>query len=160
MSNKRNSKIISIILISVCIMISLGIIPFSTGFCDGIIPDADSIGKGVFYILNKCVENEKELRYVTSRGTLYAAFFDLCLLVSAVYGRKGFIVISALGGWISLLICLIRLINMNGFDKIFDLDDCGLTIGFWIPFILFIICFFISLSISSYKKCLEINNLL
>lgn len=43
MSNKRNSKIISIILISVCIMISLGIIPFSTGFCYGIIPDSDSI---------------------------------------------------------------------------------------------------------------------
>lgn len=56
------------------------------------------------------------------------------------------------------LFLTLTVFNMNGFDKIFDLYDCGLTIGFWVPFILFIICFFISLSISSYKKRLEINN--
>lgn len=75
----------------------------------------------------------------------------LIMFFISLTGKKGlFITANVIG----IVIWFKQIIDYgmedNGFERLFDLDDCSISIGTWIAIILYIICFVIA--ISSKKK--------
>ena len=98
-----NNKYTSIIIMSVVMMVSLIVIPFSTGWLDGLIPEFDDLGHGLFDVFRELVEDGKDAwRSVIVRGTLFAAFCDVILFLSSVCKSKIMSVLSTLGGIITM----------------------------------------------------------
>lgn len=149
-STTNSNKFTYIIVMSIAMMLSLIIIPFSTGWLDGLIPEVDDLGHGLFDVLQELAEDgEDAWRSVIVRGTLFAAICDVILFLASVCKSKIMSILSALGGIITMVWSMFMYIDLNDFDAVFDFDDCGTTIGFWIPFILFIICFILAVRIPS-----------
>ena len=147
-STTNDNKYTYIIVMSMVMMLSLIIIPFSTGWRDGLIPEVDDLGQGLFNVFQEFVEDsEGAWRNIVVRGTLFAAICDAVMALAAVCKSKIMSILSALGGIITMVWSLFMYIDINDFDAVFDFEDCGTTIGFWIPFILFIICFVLAVSI-------------
>lgn len=154
-----NNKYTSIIIMSIVMMASLIIIPFSTGWLDGVIPEFDDLGHGLFDVLRELVEDGKDAwRSVIVRGTLFAAVCDVILFLSSVCKSKIMSVLSTLGGIITMAWSMFIYIDLNDFDAVFDFDNCGTTIGFWIPFVLFIICFISAVRIPSKSSDLSMDS--
>jgi len=149
-STTNSNKFTYIIIMSIAMMLSLIIIPFSTGWLDGLIPEVDDLGHGLFDVLQELAEDgEDAWRSVIVRGTLFAAICDVILFLASVCKSKIMSILSSLGGIITMVWSMFMYIDLNDFDAVFDFDDCGTTIGFWIPFILFIICFILAVRIPS-----------
>lgn len=154
-----NNKYTSIIIMSIVMMVSLIIIPFSTGWLDGVIPEFDDLGHGLFDVFRELVEDGKDAwRSVIVRGTLFAAVCDVILFLSSVCKSKIMSVLSTLGGIITMAWSMFMYIDLNDFDAVFDFDNCGTTIGFWIPFVLFIICFISAVRIPSKSSDLSMDS--
>ena len=154
-----NNKYTSIIIMSIVMMVSLIIIPFSTGWFDGVIPEFDDLGHGLFDVFRELVEDGKDAwRSVIVRGTLFAAVCDVILFLSSVCKSKIMSVLSTLGGIITMAWSMFMYIDLNDFDAVFDFDNCGTTIGFWIPFVLFIICFISAVRIPSKSSDLSMDS--
>lgn len=148
--NTNRSNHNSILIMSIIIMLSLVIIPFSTGWRFGIIPDVEDLGHAFIDVFQEIAEDGgKAFRNIVVRGTLLAVVCDVVLIFAAACKSKCMDIIASLGGVSTLTWFLIKYIELNDFDAVFDLDDCGTTIGFWVPYILFIICFVFSLKIKS-----------
>lgn len=154
-----NNKYTSIIIMSIVMMASLIIILFSTGWLDGVIPEFDDLGHGLFDVLRELVEDGKDAwRSVIVRGTLFATVCDVILFLSSVCKSKIMSVLSTLGGIITMAWSMFMYIDLNDFDAVFDFDNCGTTIGFWIPFVLFIICFISAVRIPSKSSDLSMDS--
>lgn len=154
-----NNKYTSIIIMSIVMMASLIIIPFSTGWLDGVIPEFDDLGHGLFDVLRELVEDGKDAwRSVIVRGILFATVCDVILFLSSVCKSKIMSVLSTLGGIITMAWSMFMYIDLNDFDAVFDFDNCGTTIGFWIPFVLFIICFISAVRIPSKSSDLSMDS--
>ena len=137
-----------IVFLSIAMMISLIVIPFTTGWLDGIIPDEDAWGHGLFDVLQELAEDAEDAwRSVAVRGTVFATVCDIVMLIAAAYKSRTFSLVSALGGIAAMTWSMIKYIDLNDFDAVFDFENCGTTIGFWIPYILFIVCFFVAVTI-------------
>ncbi len=159
-SNKNDVKYIYIMVMSIVMMLSLIIIPFTTGWLLGLIPEFDDLGHGLFDILQELIEEGEDAWYdVSVRGTLFAAICDIIIFLASVFKSKIMSIISALGGIITMVWCMFMYIYHNDFDAVFDFENCGTTIGFWIPFIIFIICFILAIRIPSEKNSISIDSL-
>ncbi len=146
----HNNRYTYIIILSIAMMLSLIIIPFSTGWKTGLFPEVDDLGHGLFDVFQELAEDSEEAwRSIMVRGTLFAAICDVILLLASVCKSKLTSILSALGGIITMVWSMFVFIDLNDFDAVFDFDDCGTTIGFWIPFIIFAICFILAIGIPS-----------
>lgn len=146
----RNNKYTYIIVLSIVMMLSLIIIPFSTGWKNGLIPESEDWGHGLFDAFQEIAEDSEEAMHdVIIMGTLFAAICDTILCLASICKSKAMSIISALGGIITMFWTMFVFIDLNDFDAVFDFEDCGTTIGFWIPFIIFAVCFILAIRIPS-----------
>lgn len=135
-----------IVILSFIMLVSLCIVPFSTGFLLGIIPEANDLGEvwvDIFHEIDK--EGTGAFKNIVVTGTLFAFLFSVMLFIGSIGKVRSVEIVSSVGGLISLTWFLIKYISYNDLDAVFDLDNCGTTIGFWIPYIIFLICFLISI---------------
>ena len=135
-----------LVILSIIMLVSLCIIPFSTGFLLGIIPEANDLGEvwpDIFHEIDR--EGTGAFKNIVVTGTLLAFLFSVMLFLGSIGKTRSMEILSSVGGLISLTWFLIKYIIYNDLDAVFDLDDCGTTIGFWIPYIIFLICFLISI---------------
>lgn len=147
-STTSDDKYAYVIVMSMAMMLSLMMIPFSTGWRGGLIPDVDDLGHALIDVFQEFAEDsEGAWRNIVVRGTLFAAICDAIMFLAAVCKSKIMSILSALGGIATMVWSLFMYIDLNDFDAVFDFDRCGTTIGFWIPFILFMICFALAVSI-------------
>lgn len=118
---------------SIAMMLSLIIIPFSTGWLDGLIPEVDDLGHGLFDVLQELAEDgEDAWRSVIVRGTLFAAICDVilflasgCYVINVETGRSysaGAFMTKYYDGYCFYL--------ANRFGKIIRMDKNGNTIEF------------------------------
>ena len=137
---------IALILLAVGIMVSLIIIPFSTGWLLGLMPDADEMGHALKDVMEKIADNgRKAFNNIVVRGTFFAAVWAIALFISAIVKCKPMNAVASFGGTYTMIRFLIKYISLNDFDAVFDFENCGTTIGFWIPLILYLLCIIISL---------------
>ncbi len=71
------------------------------------------------------------------------------MFFAALSKSKVMNIISSLGGIATMLWTVVMIIELNDWDTVFDFECCATTIGLWIPFALFIICFILSIRIST-----------
>lgn len=150
MRNSLTKGSTRILISAVAILVSLIVIPFSTGWLLGIFPEADDLGYALTDVFEEIAEDGgAAFEDILVSGTVFTLLFDVVLIFSAVCKSKGMGIVASLGGVTTLTAFLIKYIDYNDLDAVFDFDDCGITIGFWIPYILFIICLIASVKLKS-----------
>ncbi len=147
-STTSDNRYTYISIMAAIILLSLIIIPFTTGWKQGLFPDADDLGSGLYDALQEIAEDsEYAWRNVVVIGTLFAAICDAFLFIASLCKHKLISSVFALGGSTTMVWFMCAFIDINGFDAVFDFENSGTTIGFWIPFILFIVCSVLAIKI-------------
>lgn len=136
--------------LSVVILLSLVIIPISTGWLLGIFPEAEDYGHGLFDEIAELMEDGTEAwDDIVVKGNIYASICALAMFIASMCRSKIMSVISALSGTVTMLWFMVKTIEYNDLDAVFDFENCGTTIGFWIVLISFAVCLCLSVAISS-----------
>ncbi len=155
----NNKKYYIIAMLAIISLLSVLFIPIYSSY-DGIIPEFDDWAFGE--IIEEFIDDpEDAFDYYRVSLTIFAFAASLLLLLFAACKSKVLIIITCLGGIISMGYKLIDYIEGYGLEHVLDFESGHIGIGFWIPFILLVICLFYSFSIVSNRpeNTKEVNNI-
>lgn len=123
------------------------IIPIYSSY-DGFIPEFDD------WVLGEVIEDlmddpEDAFDYYRVSLTTFALLASALLLLFAFCKLKIMIILTCIGGIISMGYKLIDYIDGYSIEHVLDFESGNVGIGFWIPFIIFITCLSLAVRIPS-----------